>query len=718
MAKGVSSITAELQHAVSRCASLGAAAGALTLGLDALMTEPRGVLLALALGWSAGLVAGASLGITRVVTQRLPLWAGLLGWVLAGVGLALLSAVGIGALDHLRGQRRLLAMVTLSAAGIGGAALGVALALVQCTAIRIRWPRYKRSLERGVGGVCLVVSAGVIAAPTFARWLLVYPLAMKVSVAIAFAFAFCAIASLAGERWFAFRHATRICVAGAALASASLAWAPPRAFNPVLATHQGSQLVLQLRAMTDFDGDGASGLFGGTDCAPTDPRVHPWAREVPENGIDDNCLLGDAKAVADPPLSPQPAASEPSPVSVVVITIDALRADHTEPYGYPKPTTPELSKFARGARRYDRAFTAGGRTGLGLVALLGGLEPRRQRWQIVPRVIPGRTAERSPWDFAPRQWVVPPIPAQLARRGMRTGAVLHYGAASWFAAGATFEAVFDAYAVAPHRDDLPDSRTVDAALRMLESFGSSRFFLWVHLYGPHEPHLPPPPEAPDFGTGIVAAYDADIWQTDRELGRLLRAVDAVQGPPRMIVITADHSEEFAGDRTFHAVDMFNETARIPLFVSGPGVDPGVDGRIVSAVDLAPTVMAWTRTASPYPGFSLTGPARRRVALCDAIRPNRDGTVNLEQVVASDGDTRYVLDMLLGRELVAPEQHVGEDWAVDPATADRLKRSALEYIEAHGPIDAIVGAADGASAPPAGRPPVATEQVANTPAATR
>jgi hypothetical protein len=441
-----------------------------------------------------------------------------------------------------------------------------------------------------------------------------------------------------------------------------------------------------MRAATDRDGDGSSSFFGGGDCAPLDPKVHPHAREIPGNGVDDNCVLGDATmpvplARATPVLPPAP-----SPSSVLLITIDALRADHTQPYGYPLQTTPHLAEFAATARRYDHAYTAGGRTGLGLVALIGGLPAREQHWKVVPRVLPNRSADRSPWDVVPREWAIAPLPFWLSRRGMRTGAVLHFGAASWFTAGNTFAPYFDRYIVAPEAEELSDAATVDAALTLLAEFRGAPYFLWVHLFGPHDPHPAPPAGAPHFGSGIGAAYDVDIWRTDRELGRLLAAVSKEPGAGPVTIVTADHSEELAGDRTFHAVNLFEETTRIPLLVRGPGIPPGVDDRIVSAIDIAPSVLAWTSTPSPYPGESLSAPGSRRLALTDVFRPTRHGGLFMEQVVATDGRHRYVVDFQTGREQYALEQNPREAANGRDASEADLRQSVFAYVERDGPPD--------------------------------
>jgi len=94
-----------------------------------------------------------------------------------------------------------------------------------------------------------------------------------------------------------------------------------------LASRPFTGLALRtLRRLTDVDGDGHSATLAGRDCAPWDDAIHPGAPEVPGNGVDDNCLLGDAASAAAAHQEATPA-SGPSPLSVVVVTLDSLRAD-------------------------------------------------------------------------------------------------------------------------------------------------------------------------------------------------------------------------------------------------------------------------------------------------------------------------------------------------------------------------------------------------------
>jgi len=671
--------------------AIGSIAGAVSLSADALASAPAALPLAAVLGFACGTAAALILAVGRYVTQLLPAWLALALWCAGGAGLGLLGAVGIGALENLHGQRRLLALVTLTALGAGGAALGTALAFVQSPSLQARAGARASKLRAAVALLTGAAAVAVAVAPKVLRWLAVYPLAMKASVLAAFVLAYASLAALHSARPLK-RQWGLLALPLALLDIGALAYLPAARFVPLLGTPQGAQLLLGLRELTDRDGDGSSSLFGGGDCAPENPHIYPNAREIPNNGVDDNCRLGDATGPARPAVVMPPVPSEPSPTSVLLITIDALRADHTQPYGYSRPTTPHLAEFAAGARRYEHAYTAGGRTGIGLVALMGGLPAREQHWKVAPRVLPDRTADRSPWDVVPREWAIAPLPSWLSRRGMRTGAVLHFGAASWFTAGNTFAPYFERYVVAPQREELSDAATVDAALTLLGEFGSSPYFLWVHLFGPHDPHPAPPAEAPDFGTGIVAAYDADIWRTDRELGRLLAAVAQPPGPAPVTIVTADHSEAFAGDRTFHAVNLFDETTRIPLLIRGPGIIPGSDDRIASALDIAPSVLAWTKTPSPYPGESLSSPGSRSFALADVFRPTRKGGFTLEQVVATDGRHRYVVDFQTGREGYALEQNPRDAARDRDVSEAALRAHVMSYVERDGPPDISSGPA--------------------------
>src|SRR5690606_2844540 len=69
--------------------------------------------------------------------------------------------------------------------------------------------------------------------------------------------------------------------------------------SPVLAVE-----MAWVQRLADLDRDGSSSLLGGGDCAPFDPAVHPRAREVPRDGVDQNCNGVDHRPGPTP--SPEP----------------------------------------------------------------------------------------------------------------------------------------------------------------------------------------------------------------------------------------------------------------------------------------------------------------------------------------------------------------------------------------------------------------------------
>jgi hypothetical protein len=79
--------------------------------------------------------------------------------------------------------------------------------------------------------------------------------------------------------------------------------------------------------LTDFDLDGWGILGRPTDFAPFDPSRHPYAIEIPGNGIDENGIGGDLPAVSWSHISTSWDASKLERRNVVLIVIDSLRYD-------------------------------------------------------------------------------------------------------------------------------------------------------------------------------------------------------------------------------------------------------------------------------------------------------------------------------------------------------------------------------------------------------
>jgi arylsulfatase len=176
--------------------------------------------------------------------------------------------------------------------------------------------------------------------------------------------------------------------------------------------------------------------------------------------------------------------------------------------------------------------------------------------------------------------------------------------------------------------DVTGPRTREAVARWTDG-ARAPFFLFVHLWDVHYDYLPPPEYAERFDPGYAgpvdgrdvmgpllgadspardrarlrALYDAEVRFTDDVLRGICGELEA-RGllANTVVIVTADHGEEFfehggkGHQRTLH-----DEVVRVPLIVAGPGV---VAGRVVAEqvrlIDLFPTIAGLTDPRSREP----------------------------------------------------------------------------------------------------------------------
>src|SRR5439155_22467060 len=138
--------------------------------------------------------------------------------------------------------------------------------------------------------------------------------------------------------------------------------------------------------------------------------------------------------------------------------------------------------------------------------------------------------------------------------------------------------------------------TTDAALRWLATSSSagppSRWFLWVHYYDPHAPYEPPADLAERYSP---SPYDGEIAFVDRQLARLLHALDVRNETGRTVVIvTADHGESLGehGEGT-HGVFVYDATLRVPWVMAGPQIPAGrVSHSVARSIDVLATLVGY------------------------------------------------------------------------------------------------------------------------------
>ena len=301
-------------------------------------------------------------------------------------------------------------------------------------------------------------------------------------------------------------------------------------------------------------------------------------------------------------------ASAPVSGPIVVISVDTLRADHLPVYGYRKVRTPAIDALAADGVVFERAFSHSPQTLPAHASLLSGRLPfetgvRDNAGFVV------RSAERLAAEI-------------LTDRGYTTGAVVssfvlrkETGISQGFSFfdGEMPDGSADSTSGPVQRDGSDSERVAE---QWLQSIGTSRAFLFLHLYEPHAPYAAPARFA-EF-----APYDAEIAYADEIIGRFVKYLKAHQlYDQSTIILVSDHGEGL-GDHgeQGHGLFVYDDALRVPLIVkqaAGEGAGRRVNDP-VQHIDLVPTILDLAK--APVPG-NLRG---------RSLKPLLDGTDHLPE----------------------------------------------------------------------------------------
>ncbi|MEQ8765174.1 MAG: sulfatase [Planctomycetota bacterium] len=327
------------------------------------------------------------------------------------------------------------------------------------------------------------------------------------------------------------------------------------------------------------------------------------------------------------PVPPAPTREQPN---ILLITVDTLRADRLSVYGYERPTSPNLDRFAEAGLLFENVTAPSSWTWPSTATILTGLTP------------PAHGVNDGNSSFLSDE--IETLAEKIRRRGLLTYAVT---ANPLVGPEKNFDQGFNVF------DTVPWSSAASVNTRFLhwlDARPGMQFFAYLHYFDPHSPYDDPrdpdgalfdpnydgdldgqsvnelisqinwkqPPESGPIEftqrdiEHLSARYDGCINYWDEQFGRLIEELKRRDlWDDTLVILTSDHGEAFLEHGLIaHVSSLYEEVLHVPLIIGG-GAFRGEPRRIDALVPLTsilPTVLR--RLKAPVelrlPGLDLLG----------------------------------------------------------------------------------------------------------------
>jgi hypothetical protein len=377
-------------------------------------------------------------------------------------------------------------------------------------------------------------------------------------------------------------------------------------------------LVRSVRSIFDLDRDSYGSVLNGSDCDEFNPARNPGQAEIPDNAVDEDCdgiaaqtprIAGDqSENLARAQVAWQANAKRQEMVRnaqqyhIVLITVDALRADMLADTPQNRRDFPNLFTLLESSTHFIRAFSPAAGTDLSMASLFSG------------KVDAFAGSKRTLFEGLSR--------AGFVTHGVIPREVLRYAGQTILTRGLDG---FDRVVNDPERRDIGGRATAKKSSelglaafdRFRQNNRAARIGLWVHYFDTHEHDqlpaelLPTHSLAPDpTPSPVETRYRAATKLVDQGIGDLFDGLRARKvWDHTIIVLASDHGESLGEDPRLpqnHGRFVYNSLVHIPLAIYVPGLKSREVETPISLIDLYPTILELASArGADFDGKSLT-----------------------------------------------------------------------------------------------------------------
>ncbi len=274
-------------------------------------------------------------------------------------------------------------------------------------------------------------------------------------------------------------------------------------------------------------------------------------------------------------------------MNIMLFTIDTLRADHLECYGYRGVKTPNINRLANEGIRFQYDIVQTPLTLPSHSSILTGTYPLFHGI----RDNGGFYLDENQITLA----------EELKKKGYATSAfVAAFVLDSRWGLDQGFDYYYDNFDLTKYKKVSLDAvqrrgdEVLAEAYKWLEKNSHTKFFSWIHLYDPHTPYEPPEPYLTQYKDYSYGLYDGEIAYVDQLIGEFLSFMEEKRLLEKtLIIFTADHGESLGEHKeSAHGFFIYDAAIRVPLIIRFPEkkLSPLLIKNRVRSIDIMPTIL--------------------------------------------------------------------------------------------------------------------------------